>query len=295
MATRRNVQPFPIEQPRADQLLDAKPFLKWAGGKRQLSPAIIEALPRHIQTYYEPFVGGGAVFFALAIRGRFEHAVLIDHNPDIIKTYRVVQREVDALVQKLRVHAKYATDPEYYYKLRAVSPASLSSVEHAARLIYLNKTGYNGLYRVNRQGHFNVPFGRYKNPTICNEPLLRACSMVLTRVELITADFGDVAGIARPGDAIYFDPPYVPLSQSSSFTAYDPYPFGEAEHRRLAIAFRACCAQNVAAVLSNSDCPLTRELYAGLDVRTVYATRAINSVPTKRGPVSEILVVHSVR
>lgn len=268
----------------------AAPFIKWAGGKTQLLGPILAALPARIDVYYEPFIGGGAAFFALAAQGRFARAVLADRNPDLVEAYRVVRDDVDGLVGDLRVHQEHARDPDYYYGVRARDPSGLGPVARAARLIYLNRTCYNGLYRVNRRGEFNAPFGRYANPTVCNEPLLRAASRALAPAELVVGDFADTVAAAGPGDAVYFDPPYVPISATSSFTAYDASPFREEEHRRLAGVYRACLARGAAAVLSNSDCALTRALYDGLDVQTVLATRAVNSVAARRGKISEILV-----
>jgi DNA adenine methylase len=269
----------------------ARPFLKWAGGKGQLLPSILAVLPRRMDTYHEPFLGGGAVFFALANQRRFRHAVLADRNPALIEIYEQVRDHVETLVAVLEQHAPQATSADYFYRLRGLDPSRLSSVERAARLIFLNKTCFNGLYRVNSKGIFNVPFGRHANPKVCNQSVLRAASAALAGVDLRVADFEQVVAAAGPGDAVYFDPPYVPLSATSSFTAYDAFPFGEQEHARLAAVYRRCCDRGILAVLSNSDCRLTRRLYAGLDVRTVWAARAVNSVASKRQPVSEILVV----
>ena len=265
----------------------AHPFLKWAGGKSQLLPEILERLPAEIDTYYEPFVGGGAVFFALAAKRRFKRAVLTDRNQDLVDVYRALQEDVDKVIRALRTHAERHTE-EHYYEVRAQSPRSLA--QRAARIIYLNKTGYNGLYRVNSSGRFNVPFGRYANPGILDEPNLRAVSSVLAKVKLGTTDFAGVCDQAGPRDAVYLDPPYLPLSKTAYFTAYAREQFGLEEHRRLALVFGQLARRRVAAVLSNSDTAETRALYAPFEVETVTATRAINSAPTKRGKITEILV-----
>lgn len=265
------------------------PFLKWVGGKRQLLEDILPRLPDRIRTYYEPFIGGGAVFFALASQDRFDRAVIADKNTALVETYRVVRDDVEGLIDALAEHVEHATDSDYFYAVRASEPET--AVERAARLIFLNKTCFNGLYRVNRSGRFNVPFGRYKNPRVLNATLLRTCSALLRGVEILESDFEDVARRAGRGDAIYFDPPYVPVSSTSSFTAYAKHPFGPDAHDRLALAYASCVRRGAVALLSNSDCEETRSLYADFEVETVRATRAVNSVASKRGAIDEVLVV----
>ena len=269
----------------------AAPFLKWAGGKKQLLSEITPRLPERIKTYYEPFIGGGAVFFTLANERRFREAVLGDANGELVEVYRVVRDSVDDLIDALDGHADYATDSDYYYEVRAWSVAALSPVERAARLIFLNKTCFNGLYRVNRRGQFNVPFGRYKKPRVLNADGLRAAARALEGVTLVEGDFAETTKSAGRSDAVYFDPPYVPVSDSSSFTSYHRSAFGPAQQERLLDVYVGCCQRGAAAVLSNSDCAYTRELYRGLIVKTVRASRAINSVASKRGQITEVLVV----
>lgn len=263
------------------------PILKWAGGKRQLVPQILERLPRKMKTYYEPFVGGAAVFFALAKekQRRFERAVLSDKNKDLIELYQTIQSNVEAVIAALE---RLPYSEEDYYRIRDERPRS--KVQRAARLIYLNKTGYNGLYRVNSKGDFNVPFGRYVNPKICDAPRLRAAAEVLKGVELVVDDFESVCQRAKKGDAVYLDPPYLPVSPTSSFASYHNAPFGLDEHERLAKAFASLKKRGVAALLSNSDTPETRRLFGKFELSTVQATRAINSNAKRRGPVSELLV-----
>lgn len=265
----------------------ARPVLKWAGGKTQLLGPITRALPPRIRTYFEPFVGGGAVFFAMAAGHRFERAVLGDRNPDLMAVYRALKHDVDAVIEEL---GKLEHSEEAYYRIREAKPRGLA--RRAARIIYLNKTGYNGLYRVNRSGRFNVPFGRYKRPNICDEPNLRAVAAVLEDVELEVADFEELCRAARPGDAVYFDPPYVPLSKSANFTAYDRHPFGPAEHERLSRLFGELRERGVPAVLSNSYTVETRALYAGYRRIEVRVKRPINSRADLRGPIRELLVVN---
>ncbi|MFO0566189.1 MAG: DNA adenine methylase [Polyangiaceae bacterium] len=268
----------------------ARPVLKWAGGKKQLLPQILRRLPAEIETYYEPFVGGGAVFFALAREERFRRAVIGDRNPDLIAVYRAIQEDVEGVIRVLR---RFRHTESEYYRIRALAPRKL--VERAARTIYLNKTGYNGLYRVNRAGEFNVPFGRYKSPNICDERNLRAASSALAQVEIVVADFEEVCARAASGDAVYLDPPYVPLSKTSNFTAYDRHPFGAPEHARLARVFGALQKRGVHALLSNSDTPETRALYREFSLRRVPVARPINCRADARGTIHEILVVAEPR
>lgn len=267
-------------------VVPARPVLKWAGGKTQLLPQILERLPARIEPFFEPFVGGAAVFFALAAEGRFQRAVLADRNPDLVAVYRALQADAEAVIDEL---SQMRHSEAEYYRIRELSPRRLA--QRAARVIYLNKTGYNGLYRVNRSGQFNVPFGRYKKPNICDAENLRAAARVLEGVEIVEADFEEVCVRARPGDAVYLDPPYVPLSKTANFTAYARHPFGPSEHQRLARAFTELERRRVAAVLSNSDTPETRALYRGFRAKKVQVSRAINSRPTARGPIDELLVV----
>jgi DNA adenine methylase len=263
------------------------PFLKWAGGKRQLVSRILGIVPDRIGTYFEPFVGGGAVFFALAAeeKRRFQRAVLADANRDLVTCYQAIQREVEAVIAELR---GYRYERDFYYEVRARSPRA--PVKVAARFIYLNRCGYNGLYRVNSRGVFNVPFGRYKNPVICDAPRLRAVAAALQHAEIVHADFGETLARATADDFVYLDPPYVPLSATSSFTRYARAGFGPEEQERLAKHLRALGEAGVPALLSNSYCAATRQLYDNMPYQMVYVGRAINSVAHKRGAVAELLV-----
>jgi DNA adenine methylase len=265
----------------------ARPLLKWAGGKSRCLPDILALLPDSIGTYYEPFVGGAAVFFALAAKGRFKKAVLGDRNPDLVDVYRGVKTNVEAVIKELR---RYRYDRDEFYKIRALDPKTLDLPERAARVIYLNKTGYNGLYRVNSKGEFNVPFGRHKNPTICDEDGLRLAAAALKNAKLKVGDFKDTCCTAERGDAVYFDPPYYPISETANFTAYDKNAFGRSEHEALAETFSTLARQGVSVVLSNSSTSFTRKLFNGHAVRRIDVTRPINSKSSARGPVAEILV-----
>lgn len=263
----------------------ARPLLKWAGGKRQLLEAIRRRLPDEIHTYYEPFVGGGAVFFSLAMEKRFKRAVLSDQNSELIETYTAVRDDVESVIRELR---KFRHSEEDYYKVRAAQPRS--PARRAARMIYLNRTGYNGLYRVNRSGKFNVPYGRYVRPNICDEERLFAVSEALAGVRLQVADFEETVKRAKAGDVVYFDPPYVPVSPTARFAEYHHTAFGDAEHERLADLFGQLWNSGVHAVLSNSDTPRTRKLYSAYVHEFVSARRSINSAPGGRGATSELLV-----
>lgn len=271
-------------------MTSAVPFMKWPGGKRALLPAILPLVPCEIATYYEPFVGGGAVFFALAAECRFRHAVIGDANLRLVRSYTAVRDNIDSVIVKLGIHAA-AHCKDYFYEQRAIDIDAGTDAEVAAWMIYLNRTCFNGLYRVNRSGKFNVPFGDYKSPTICDPDRLRACSEALAGVEIVHGDFRET--LPRNlvvSDFVYLDSPYVPISKTSNFTAYTGAKFGPADQDRLADRLRVLGARNIPALLSNADCPETRLLYAGLPIETVTARRNINSAAMKRGPVGELLV-----
>jgi DNA adenine methylase len=265
-----------------------RPILKWAGGKRSLVPRILEELPEQIGTYYEPFVGGAAVFLALAEAKRFRRAVITDKNAQLINLYTVVRDDLGKLLKKLESFQDRTSEDDYY-EIRAEKGGS--KIERAARLIYLNKTGYNGLYRVNSKGGFNVPYGRYKRPKIYDPERLAVAAGALQDITIEVADFEDACSEARRGDAVYLDPPYLPLSKTASFSAYHSEAFGLAEHQRLAKVFAKLLKRGVAAVLSNSATPETRALYQSFKCSDVSVRRPINSIASRRGAVSELLVV----
>ena len=262
---------------------EAAPFVKWVGGKRSLMPQLTARLPQRFNAYLEPFVGGGAVFFALQPTA----AVLADDNAELINAYAVVRDDAERLIRHLRTHR---AEEEYYYALRAQDPRQLDNIERASRLIYLNRTCFNGLYRVNSRGGFNVPFGRYKNPQICNEAGLRAASAALRGADLRHDTYEHVVDTARRGDFVYFDPPYHPVSATANFTSYTAGAFSERDQRRLADVYRTLAARGVKVMLSNSDTPLIQDLYADFHVDIVSAPRLVNRDASKRGPVNEVLV-----
>jgi DNA adenine methylase len=272
-----------------------KPYLKWAGGKRQLLPEIRKYLPKNINnlTYYEPFVGAGAVLFDLQPK----KAVINDFNAELILTYKVIKNHVEELIHELKTHKEH-NDETYYYNIRAQDRDKeefnrLNDIERAIRLIFLNKTCYNGLYRVNSQGLFNVPFGKYKNPAICEEPVLRAVNryLNLNSITILNGDFEVVAKKATNKSFVYFDPPYH-SHDKTNFTGYQAEGFNDEEQIRLRDTFLFLTKKNVPCLLSNSDTPFIRDLYKdkSFDIITVLAKRAINSIADGRGNVNEVLV-----
>lgn len=269
-----------------------KPFLKWAGGKRQLLDEIFKHVPSPRGTYFEPFLGGGALFFAL----RPGSAVIGDTNLFLAATYKAIREDVDTVIRFLKFHeARHS--PTHYLEQRAllIDPSNGRPVgpapNVAARVIYLNRTCFNGLWRVNKRGQFNVPMGRYEKPQICDAPNLRAVARSLSTggIKIFCADFERIVAPAQAGDFVYFDPPYIPL-RPSSFTAYDKAGFSIDDHRRLAKCAAALKRRGVSVLLSNSDTPTTREIFAGLSMRAVDARRNVNSDAAKRGAVSELLI-----
>lgn len=267
-----------------------KPFVKWAGGKTKMIPFILSSFPESVKTYYEPFVGGGAVFFEMLRLKRFKKAVLSDSNPDLMNAFATIQEHVDSLVTELK-KPRYKYEKKTYYRIRGEETDTMASVERAARFIYLNRTCFNGLHRVNKSGGFNTPFGKYVDPLICDEDNLRAVSKALKGVTLRCEDFTTVVEKAKEGDAVYFDPPYLPISETSSFTAYGIDGFAEEDHWRLKGLFRKLHLRGVSVVLSNSLCDLTKEMYSGFDIRELTGARNIGGPAEYRKAVKEIMVV----
>lgn len=270
-----------------------KPYLKWAGGKRQLLAEIKKHFPRNINnyTYYEPFVGAGAVFFSL----RPEKAVINDLNSQLILTYRAVKENVEELIALLGGHKN---ERGYYYALRNLDREAgafngLTDTEKAARLIFLNKTCFNGLYRVNSRGFFNVPYGKYRNPAICEESLLRQISHYLNAhaIIILNGDFESAVSGADKNSFVYFDPPYH-SPDKANFTGYQADGFGEEEQRRLRDLMVTMTRRGVKCLLSNADTEYIRRLYhyGFFDIVSVQAKRSINADSTGRGKVSEVLI-----
>lgn len=267
-----------------------KPVLKWAGGKSKLISQLAEYIPAAFNNYHEPFLGGGALFFYLApqLMSQNSRAYLSDLVEEIIKLYQVVKDDVDGLICTARQHVY---DKEYYYKVRALDPSKMSDLERAARILYLNRTCFNGLYRVNKKGQFNVSFGDYKNPTIVDEDGLRAASEAFMCATLFQSDFEVVLQNAQYGDFVYLDPPYVPLSATSDFTQYTSEPFGAREQKRLKDVFDLLKKRGCYVMLSNSNSEFVKDLYQGHNIKMVSASRAINSNAKRRGPIKELVVL----
>lgn len=274
-----------------------KPYLKWAGGKRQLLRVLKAFFPPRIEeyVYYEPFVGAGAVLFDL----RPAKAVINDYNAQLILTYGVIKNNVDELIARLHTHQSN-NSKEYYYKIRAQDRdaeyfTSLSDIEKAARFIFINKTCYNGLYRVNSQGFFNVPYGLYKNPKICEEEVLRSVSSYLknNKIAMLNCDFAVAAKSANSKSFVYFDPPYH-SADNSNFTGYQSGGFGDNEQIRLRDTFLALTENGAKCLLSNSDTDFVREIYADkrFHIVAVHAKRSINSNASGRGEVTEVLITN---
>ncbi|MEE4109410.1 MAG: DNA adenine methylase [Halieaceae bacterium] len=278
--------------------MKASPFVKWAGGKGQLLSQLDGTFPPRFGRYLEPFVGGGAVFFHLYNRGLLagKEVILIDRLVELIDCYTVVRDRVDDLIAELERHEAHKFDAEYYYQVRAwdreAGYGERSGVERAARFVYLNRTCYNGLYRVNRKGQFNVPFGRHRNPKVCAPGRLRAASEALQGVTVLAADFKQCEQFAETGDLVYFDPPYHPLSRTAYFTSYTEHVFAEEEQQCLAALFRTLDRRGCRLILNNSDTPWIRTLYEGYAITELKAARPINARGDRRGQINELLITN---
>lgn len=280
------------KQRKRNELL--QPFLKWAGGKRQLLPYIRKyapTLPKN-KTYFEPFVGAGAVLFD------YQHPKthINDINSELINCYRVIRDNVDGLIEDIQKHKIGSS--EYFYQIRELdrSPAfkDLTPVERASRIIFLNKNCYNGLFRVNSQGHFNVPYGNYKNPTLIDVIVIRAISNYLNQnaVTITEVDFEEAVKDAKKGDFVYFDPPYDPVSDTASFTGYNLDKFGRNDQIRLKALYDRLTTKGCKVMLSNSSTDFIQDLYKDYEMIKIPANRNINSVGTGRGQVDELLILN---
>lgn len=274
---------------------EPKPFLKWVGGKGRLLDQLLPLFPDTFEAYYEPFFGGGAAFFALApVTGQINdvnkalmgsYVNVRDNTEKVIKSLKILEEEYRALSDDDRQTYYYERRTEY----NSINP---SSIRKTVLLIFLNKTCFNGLYRENRKGDFNVPCGKYANPTICDEDTLRAVSKMLQYVTITSMTYAEAVKNAKSGDFVYLDPPYYPLNPTSSFTSYSVDGFTEQNQRQLKELFDDLTKRGVKAVLSNSDTPFIRELYKGYRQEFILAGRAINAVGAKRGKISEIVVLN---
>lgn len=269
-------------------MTEAQPILKWAGGKWKLCPQYkqLGAFPKEYNRYFEPFLGGGAVFLYL----KPEKAFLSDINEDLINVYVVTRDHVDELIELLKLH-RDKHSRKYYYDTRKEWKKG-SSMERAAKLVYLNKTCFNGLYRVNSKGEFNVPIGEYKRPSILNERNLRAFSRILEGVNLKVIDYKRAVGSARKGDFVYLDPPYQPLSATSSFTSYTEQGFNLEDQKKLLGVFRKLDKRECLVLESNSNAPEIRELYKSCYLTPVLAPRFINARASGRKPIQELVITN---
>ncbi len=263
------------------------PLVKWVGGKRQLMPELLKNMPISFKRYFEPFIGGGALFFEL----QPYNAYISDMNEELINLYCVVRDNVFELITDLN---KHKITKEYYLKIRNLDRTSkykkLTNVQRASRFIYLNRTCFNGLYRVNSKGEFNVPFGNYKNPKIIDVDNLLNCSSLLKNTEIKHADFSAILECAQKGDFVYFDPPYVPLNETSSFTSYTKNGFDMEMQIKLNEVCNKLNSMGVKFMLSNSDTTVINELYSNYRIEKVLASRQVNANADGRGKITEVLV-----
>ena len=281
-------------------MTEVKPLLKWAGGKRRLLQTLFEVFPANFDltrnNFFEPFVGGGAVLFGLAnhisaakmgsLSKKQKSIIVSDTNEELINFYKVVRDSPGDLSNKIRDLAK-KTDRDDFYSVRSSSPKT--KVGRAARLLYLNRLCFNGLYRVNSKGEFNVPYGRYINPKIYNPELIKACSEWLKTVQISEATFNDAVTRAKKGDLVYFDPPYIPLSATASFASYAKEGFCEKDQRELAKVIAALTKKGVYVVLSNSDTKLSRQIFGDLNLFSVPVGRSISANGAARSKVKELI------
>jgi DNA adenine methylase len=265
----------------------AAPVIKWVGGKTRLLPELIARLPERMGRYHEPFAGGAALFFRVAPKS----AVLADSNADLVNLYRTIANDVGGVIRRLQFHRTHHSQTHYYEtreKWNQQRP-SWNAAERAATFIYLNKTCFNGLWRVNRAGDFNVPIGRYTDPPILVPDALKAASDLLARAQIENSDYRSTVASAEKGDFIYFDPPYDPVTPTANFTSYTANAFGPDQQRELAETARMLVARGCKVMLSNSDTPFVRSIYKGFTIDRVKCARAINSNAAKRGDVDEVI------
>lgn len=258
----------------------ARPFLKWAGGKTKLIPHLSNFIPKKYNTYIEPFLGGGALFFKLNHR----KSILSDINPGLIDTYSIIKDSLSDLISELQT---YKNEKDFFLEIRASTPKE--KIKKAARFIYLNKTCFNGLYRENSKGQFNVPFGNYKNPTICDEKNLKEVQKHLAKTLLVCMDFEEACNLAKEGDFVYLDPPYIPQNKSS-FTKYNKNGFNLEDHVRLAKKALELKEKKIKVIISNSDTASTRELYKDFNLHELSATQNISAKTKGRQPRKELII-----
>lgn len=277
---------------RATTKLTPSPIIKWVGGKTRLLGELHKRMPSSFGRYFEPFMGGGALFF----KTNPTQAVLGDHNADLINLYRCVAWDVEKVARKLSAHKRNHCE-EYYYKIRERwnerSPRQ-TNIDRASQFLYMNKTCFNGLWRVNSKGKFNVPIGRYVNPAIYDLASLRAASLALQKAELYSGHYSEVVSEANAGDFVYFDPPYHPLTATANFTGYTAGSFTDVDQRQLVDVANDLADRGCAVLLSNSDTPFIREIYKGWKIDTVLCGRSINSKASARGAVAEVMIYNEL-
>ncbi|APJ05049.1 hypothetical protein AXG55_02480 [Silvanigrella aquatica] len=271
-----------------DYINRTRPILKWAGGKSSLIPQLLPHFPLHFNRYIEPFLGGGAVFFSLCEENNIQ-SIINEFNPDIYLLYKIIRDHPIEFIKKLKELTNNYSE-EFYYKIRSTIPKD--DIEKAARTLFLNKTGFNGLYRINSKGEFNVPFGkRLKCPALYEEENLLNVSHRLKNTQLHNKDFESICTEAAPGDFIYCDPPYEPLSATSSFNSYNSGGFSFTEQKRLFSACDKAVKKGATVIISNSSSPKIIELYQKWDIKRILAKRSINSKGNSRGVIEEVLII----
>ena len=276
-----------------DKLEKLQPFTKWTGGKRKLLPKLKELLPVDYNNYYEPFVGGGALFFELAPK----NAIINDFNNELINCYIQIKNNPNKLIESLRKH-KEKNSKEYYLEIRGLDRldcfSNLSGIERAARIMYMLRVNFNGLYRVNSKNQFNVPYGNYSNPKIVDEELINSISDYLNsnEIKIMSGDFEDSLDTVKSGDFVYFDPPYIPLNETSSFTSYTHEGFSYEDQVRLRDTVRKLTKKGVKVMVSNSSSELTIDLYREFNVHYVDVTRTNGAKSTSRGVVKEVIITN---
>ena len=273
------------------KLVFPKPFLKWAGGKTNLLRQYEPLFPEWSGDYFEPFIGSGAVFFYLSARPEERNYYLSDLNQEIVDAFCAVRDDVEGVIKLLAKHQQLHSK-DYFYQVRGLVPQNLSALEKAARTIYLNKTCFNGLYRVNKKGEFNVPMGNYKKPSILQIETLKAASRALSSADLSTGHYSVLVDKAQAGDFIYLDPPYHPLSKTAMFTNYVAQAFGEKDQIELAEVANALSKKGCLVMESNSNTDFIKDLYKGFKIQEVWARRSINREKSKRGAITELVVTN---
>lgn len=273
------------------KLVFPKPFLKWAGGKTNLLGQYEPLFPEWSGDYFEPFIGSGAVFFYLSARPEERNYYLSDLNQEIVDAFCAVRDDVEGVIKLLAKHQQLHSK-DYFYQVRGLVPQNLSALEKAARTIYLNKTCFNGLYRVNKKGEFNVPMGNYKKPSILQIETLKAASRALSPADLSTGHYSVLVDKAQAGDFIYLDPPYHPLSKTAMFTNYVAQAFGEKDQMELAEVVTALSKKGCLVMESNSNTDFIKDLYKGFKIQEVWARRSINREKSKRGAITELVVTN---